>query len=1752
VKIHTAPGGKASYFWYDYEKPPHYPNADADPAGSEDDKYWYDTDDYRGNVTYMVSPAGLSWFEYETDDEEQAALGRLVKKTEKDQIDASGKMAFVNITPIITTYKYTRDGRLTELRTIRGKNDEDAQIDGDNPQDYLESWDYGAGATAQSLLQSHTSALGLITTYQHDSLNRLETTESRSEGDPTDPADDETFGSTEYGYDAAGFLETELTYHGAGSSNLLGKMEYDFDPHGLLRSQTTRDGNDNVRSDVTYEYAPDGLITATIDGRGVRNELHYDKAGLLVSRIAAVGAQHRNEFLGQNNHTIEETTHYQYFDDGRLKSESFPDGTKREYFYDVSGRIEWTSIDGVAGQTTINPVSIDNAPLRMVTRTTYDEQQRIKEQKNLLTGAKTEYEYQDVRHDLPTRVKETFGAGINETKTSEQTIKYDARGNVLYVKENERAETEYRYDELSHLVSTVVFAADGQRMEFKTSPLGQVIESTEKRKVQGLNATYPFTNKYEYDALGRLRKAIDPLTDKTASDDPAPQDEKNASPATVTYEFDSGYSKVVSRSRIGIETIQWFNGLGQLVGEQNAYGGLTTYDYDNAGNLTDVRFIPKSGDTLPARHTSYVYDQLNRARQTIQKDAGGNILQTTYHDYLRKNETPAKWTAVTTEEPSPGFRLATAVSQDSLGTPIVALAPAGAIAASVGYPSPVTVFSYAYDSGSLQQVVTTTQTTAAPLSSSAAVDVNGAYAQVRQQRLTRGSSGLSLKSELANDSGGWIEQETLSYDAAGRLAQSQDARDNVTRYFYDDDGAGTGKLARVEHPSGEKTFYQYDSSGRLTKRGDKDNFNGFVYWAWDYDAIGRLTAEERKLRSPTSSDPYTARFARRIWTYEGTTTKYADFDSRDVITTLDVAQRNQSESYMTSGAVEFQSIITFHSDGSVQEAEEVRPGTDNGSIVQMTYDALGRQVRESRTAKFADTHFTPSSIETSWSVDAQGAKSKIVRKLSSSTISTTTYRSDGLGRVVSIADDLESSQSGWWIGGTVGEDKFVKFSYLANGAVATIDRFQGLNDASPFRGHSGFTHRYDGHVLTVSHFSDPQHQAPIARHEWQEAAGDPAVDPSGRVEIQKRTFYAVDQTLTAQTEYRYTFNAKGELRKVSLDDLANPDPAQEKVIDAAEASSYVPGAQGYDNRIYGEQLGDDKRTYEYDDEGNLKTRKTEKQNGNVETLRFKWDHKGRLLEVDTKFDPAAGASEPAKHSVVRYFYDAVNRLVGRQEQVLNPSTDAVIRAAVFSYVHDPAGVAMEILESYQNGGATMAVGEIARHYLLGSGSSGVLSVDQADTPGVLAGNPPAASRTAWMFADAVGTVMSVGLVTGSGSWERVQRVYGELGNVVSVTGHTNSPALAAAPGVWRGLRFDEVAGVYTFGSSAVDPVTGRFLSQEGPTEGNPYTFATDRLSNYESFDPFANVDDGEYWTSLHKAIGEGLRDTFGDEAIAGLEDHQIYGSIIALSLITIAAPQVIGVAAMVGGTLGAADGVISTYAANPDATFGEYVFGAGLGAVTGAINPWGAAGSLAGGAIGAAFAGRRGYLVGSFIGGIATGNIQDFVKAGFAHAAKRTLLEGAVAGGTFGVAYFATGRDLDRALFYGNMGSMVGGAAAARWIKCFVAGTPVLVPLTENDAVPALGGWAIAGLLPPEEPALGESWWRIPVGFGLIATAAVAWAWDQNQRRKRSLAAHSAEEAIFGDEAFDDWLADALHPLDGFLEQLGGHRQPALAARPAR
>jgi RHS repeat-associated protein len=345
--------------------------------------------------------------------------------------------------------------------------------------------------------------------------------------------------------------------------------------------------------------------------------------------------------------------------------------------------------------------------------------------------------------------------------------------------------------------------------------------------------------------------------------------------------------------------------------------------------------------------------------------------------------------------------------------------------------------------------------------------------------------------------------------------------------------------------------------------------------------------------------------------------------------------------------------------------------------------------------------------------------------------------------------------------------------------------------------------------------------------------------------------------------------------------------------------------------------------YEYDGEGHLIRKIDLIPNGPEHTTNgyyhdYSWDHRGRLLAVEyhSQGDPGALVYR------VDYGYDALGRQIAKKVDYTNPATaDEFV-----GYVNDGSRTVFEV-----NLAAGANVNKITSSYFYAPGGD-VAAVDQA-------------GKTIWNFADASGTVATVGYADPAGAhhWKLLHRNYDQFGQAQKFSlgdnagtlkdylGDEADTALLNAPEFFAGQAWDEEAKLYDFGSRWYDPFSGRYAADGGGSNG--YRF----MENGPTRDRFvsgglsdADLDSlygDSWWNGLQRSVGETVRWGVGDKALAGASNTTLYlgvgvTSVVAAVGIVYAAPFLASGAQAAGAW---AAGSVAAGAQATGATVGAYL-----------------------------------------------------------------------------------------------------------------------------------------------------------------------------------------------------------------------------------
>tara|TARA_R110000850_G_scaffold66972_21_gene148897 strand:- start:3859 stop:19431 length:15573 start_codon:yes stop_codon:yes gene_type:complete len=1134
VKTYMDPLGRVTYFGYDYEIPVTYATAeddkDYDSSVAEEDRVGgtdatakYDPTDYEGNVVYIIDLSGVTTFEYETDNETGNAVGTLVKS-----VDPRGT---------VTHYERNNEGQLTQLRTVRQYAD-----------DYTEEYSYYTSGDQEGLLKTFKDTLGLVMTYYYDGRRLSEKVE-----EDDSQAVKEVI-STEYTYDSHGFIGSESIYDGLANT-LVSATVYEYDGTGLLRDVEVFDNGSDVLAHTQYNYDGAGMVIDVIDGRGYVTHNDYDLRGLLLSTTKAQDATYRSYYLDQNL-DIQEITTYSYYVDGSLKSSEVNNqipnainkGMIQTYYYDPITFTSWIDTKDPFGT--------------QIYETKTDSLGRVTAEMDHLRGITTKYEYGDKRIDLPTSMTTQTVLGLKSNPVDLVTsYTYDAGGNLLSEHRDGAPAIYYEYDELGYLTHSSQDIEHSTSLEYKTNSAGQIVEQTETRwtlpyypnfvgpinlsddnfwDIQELKTTY------EYDERGRLIKATDPVAAADTNDAELP--------VQSVYDIENGLLKVTSTSRTGVTTTQWFDALGRVVKNQNAFGGTTTFAYDLSGNLIKEQFQPATGDThASVRNTAYHYDGLGRLRATEYQDSQGKAIYYAVTDYFRPKETPLYWQMATFEALTPDEYNST-TGAGAIDTRQATLSWKD-LFGNVEIQHPI-----ADSTGSNQKLTTSIEYAYYPANQTYTVTTRTPSGQL---------GSLDKRTTVSTyNSQGWLLQKidtdrdhlvTSEYDKLGHLIKSTNGFAQVSTYEYTENHGQISKMStfkdQVELNKNEAlttSIYQYDSAGNRTlqigQNGDIEYFT--------YDALNRILTNVAFINTLDNNGEINGSEAvTRSWKYDGTTTVYTNRNLETITTKIDYASHQQTEKWDGDLNATYQ----FNSLG------EIVTVTDSKNVtIEFDYNDLGRITEKKSIYGITiddSTIYNPTVVE-SYGYELDGNRNQHMVSIAgaSDPLLDNHYQIDANNFITNI------TQSGIDSAG-----KQINYRYTRDGQVAEIER--KLSNQSFI---TKYGYRDDGKIGTIENlFEGTASTKKVSTYVLAYLNTDRAADSLdeqlelvrtslfGSVDSINRFLFDGENQLEKETQY-------GQETELQIDTKGN-------ILTIANAST------GLRDRIYEDSL----YIYKYDQEGRV-------------------------------------------------------------------------------------------------------------------------------------------------------------------------------------------------------------------------------------------------------------------------------------------------------------------------------------------------------------------------------------------------------------------------------------------------------------------------------------------------------------------------------------------------------------------------------------
>lgn len=393
--------------------------------------------------------------------------------------------------------------------------------------------------------------------------------------------------------------------------------KYVYDGDGNV--ETTTDGNSHK---TTYTYNADNQPTKVKEPNGTVTETEYDGAGHVVSQTD--GNKHETKYvrniLGEVTEVVDplgRKTTKEYDKAGNLTSLTDPAKRTATYKYDPANRLkEITYSDGVT--PTVKYAYDEDGDRTSMTDGTgtttygYDQLDRLTESKDG-HGDTAGYEYNLANEQ--TKITYPNGKAVERV--------YDKAGRLEKIADWLEHMTKFSYDPDSDLTATTFPSGTGEEDKYVYNEADQISETAIKKGAETLASLV-----YKRDNVGQLTKT-------TSKELPGAEvtsyayDENNrlTEAGAGSYEYDAANNPTKTPGSTnaydeadelekGTNVTYAYDELGERTKTTPSSGPVTSYGYDEAGNLTSVK-RPEEG-AIPTIEDTYTYDGNGlRASQTI-------------------------------------------------------------------------------------------------------------------------------------------------------------------------------------------------------------------------------------------------------------------------------------------------------------------------------------------------------------------------------------------------------------------------------------------------------------------------------------------------------------------------------------------------------------------------------------------------------------------------------------------------------------------------------------------------------------------------------------------------------------------------------------------------------------------------------------------------------------------------------------------------------------------------------------------------------------------------------------------------------------------------------------------------------------------------------------------------------------------------------------------------------------------------------
>lgn len=574
-----------------------------------------------------------------------------------------------------TLASYTYDGNGRVLTATRGdSNANDADGVGETV-----IYAYGAGSTTV------TDSLNRAWTYAYDASGQLTSV--------TAPALSGQSDVTSYIYDAAGNLTQAKTVRGAAT---LSQFDYQYDANGNVlwqwdalgnAVQRTYSASQQVQSETRYTGVDPDRTGAALPTNGLTTNFVYDSRDRLRFVVNAAGEVTEYQYASTGNGIGQQSSVRRY--GGGTYASTYTESALAawatnaqkansalvEYSYDLWGRLAQTNAYAAVDA---NGIGLLDAASE-VTRYTYDAQGSLLQTVALAGAGRTlggavlagsevvDYLYDGMGRLLAVNKHSSETAASNDTTT---------------------VSTTYAYLDSGHQIAVT---ADTGRVRTETrNAAGRLITVTDSGLVAGAPVTRTSRNYYDaagqlraaedanggrsylfYDTKGRLEATVD-STGAVARNvydgaDHIVQTIEYANRVTTTTWLSAGAVTKATFTDIGVVVdaindrsgTATYDTAGRLATQVDAAGTITTYSYDAANRLIQVKVTDAAQTAATARTSRFFYDAAGR--QIAALDGEGFLTETAYDLIGRPTSTTlyatvspsAKWAAGTLAELRP-------------------------------------------------------------------------------------------------------------------------------------------------------------------------------------------------------------------------------------------------------------------------------------------------------------------------------------------------------------------------------------------------------------------------------------------------------------------------------------------------------------------------------------------------------------------------------------------------------------------------------------------------------------------------------------------------------------------------------------------------------------------------------------------------------------------------------------------------------------------------------------------------------------------------------------------------------------------------------------------------------------------------------------------------------------------------------------------------------------------------------------------